>query len=442
MPSPRRTLRAAAAILGAIVMGVSLTGPASADDVLDDHTRLFVDHQSTTYQAARHLHGQAKLDALRLGRYPGATWFTGGTPEEVRADVRALVRRTGRAVPVLVAYDLPYRDCGQYSAGGALSTADYAAWIEAFAAGIGNRPAVVILEPDGLGLIPNHTSELDGSQNCTVDGPEATPEARFAQLNHAVDVLGALPHTAVYLDATHSSWQNVSESAFRLLKAGVQRADGFFLNASNYEYTTNQVFYGTWISQCIETAVTSPGWSGDPVAADFPDCANQYWNGGPEGTAIADLLGPWTGVALNAYGEWSEDATDPALNVSGISARYSVQAKTHFVIDTSRNGQGPWDWAAAGYPDAGTAQSWCNPPDRGLGLRPTTDTGDPLVDAYLWIKVPGESDGQCTRDGSAGDLDPERGVVDPAAGQWFAQQARELISLADPALWPWHRAHR
>jgi len=69
------------------------------------------------------------------------------------------------------------------------------------------------------------------------------------------------------------------------------------------------------------------------------------------------------------------------------------QPTTHFVIDTSRNGLGPWTPDAA-YPDP---QDWCNPPDRGLGLRPTTDTGDPLIDAYLWVKVPGESDGQRTR---------------------------------------------
>ena len=45
----------------------------------------------------------------------------------------------------------------------------------------------------------------------------------------------------------------------------------------------------------------------------------------------------------------------------------------HFVIDTSRNGQGPWT-PTASYPDT---QDWCNPPGRGLGLLPTADTGDP-----------------------------------------------------------------
>ena len=49
--------------------------------------------------------------------------------------------------------------------------------------------------------------------------------------------------------------------------------------------------------------------------------------------------------------------------------------------------------------------------------------------------MPGESDGQCFR-GTAGPLDPERGIADPAAGQWFTQQARELIALAAPPLNP------
>ncbi|WP_414721577.1 glycoside hydrolase family 6 protein [Streptomyces sp. LMG1-1-1.1] len=59
-----------------------------------------------------------------------------------------------------------------------------------------------------------------------------------------------------------------------------------------------------------------------------------------------------------------------------------------FVIDTGRNGNGP-------YAEGDPAQSWCNPPGRALGVPPTRDTGDPLVAAYLWIKRPGESDGEC-----------------------------------------------
>ncbi|MFD5102266.1 glycoside hydrolase family 6 protein [Streptomyces albidochromogenes] len=58
-------------------------------------------------------------------------------------------------------------------------------------------------------------------------------------------------------------------------------------------------------------------------------------------------------------------------------------------------------------------EDWCNPPGRGLSNRPTTATGDPLHDAKLWIKIPGESDGLCLR-GTSGPENLERGTVDPA----------------------------
>ena len=114
---------------------------------------------------------------------------------------------------------------------------------------------------------------------------------------------------------------------------------------------------------------------------------------------------------------------------TGLTRDPATQA--HFVVDTSRNGVGPWTPTET-YPDP---QVWCNPPDRGLGLRPTTDTGNELIDAYLWVKVPGESDGECLR-GTGGPEDPERDMVDPAAGQWFAEMADELIANAVPAITP------
>lgn len=69
------------------------------------------------------------------------------------------------------------------------------------------------------------------------------------------------------------------------------------------------------------------------------------------------------------------------------------------MVDTSRNGNGPL--GAAGQ------DAWCNPPGRALGTPPTTRTGDPLLDAYLWIKRPGESDGSCRGGPSAGTWWPE-----------------------------------
>jgi endoglucanase len=361
---------------------------------------------------------------------PQAVWFTQGTPKSVQQAVRNTVKNAAakKTVPVLVAYNIPFRDCAQFSAGGATTVEDYMAWIDGFAAGIGNGHALVILEPDGLGIIPWYTT-IDGVQEWCQPAeadPETAAADRFLMLNYAVDALQALPNVSVYLDGTHSSWLNVGDASHRLLQAGVQNADGFYLNVSNYQFTANSVEYGTWISKCI-TYVTAvnPG--------DYGSCGNQYWNGGPATN--------WTGDAMDRYQEWREEpysgnAADLKWNTVGINSRYDLilgttQPTTHFVIDTSRNGQGPWQ-PPAGYPDA---QDWCNPPDRGLGLRPTANTGNPLVDAYLWVKIPGESDGECTRGlGPTGTVDPEWGIVDPGAGQWFPEMALDLVHNANPPL--------
>jgi endoglucanase len=368
------------------------------------------------------------LDLLKRGRIrdaaliakmvatPQAVWLDKGTPTQVRRTVKDTIAlaRLQRAVPVFVAYNVPSRDCSNLSAGGAASEAEYKAWIDGVASGIGNEKAVVIVEPDGLGLLPD---------SCPVDVP-ATDAERYRELNYAVDALGAKPRTIVYLDATHSAWLNVGDAASRLIQAGVQRARGFYLNASNFQFSANLVQYGTWISKCIARRLANP-------AAECPD---QYWNGGPLPAKIAQLLGEWTGVALSPYGAWSDDTDTPELNTSGESIRYADTAgATHFVIDSSRNGQGPWRFPTGTWSDGNAAQDWCNPPDRGLGLRPTANTGNALVDAYLWIKIPGASDGQCARS-TPGPADPLRGKVDPAAGLWFPDMALELVRNASPAL--------
>ena len=56
----------------------------------------------------------AEMEAI-----PRAVWFTSGTPAQVQQQVRQTMAEAAieRAVPVLVAYDIPGRDCAQYSAG-------------------------------------------------------------------------------------------------------------------------------------------------------------------------------------------------------------------------------------------------------------------------------------------------------------------------------------
>jgi cellulose 1,4-beta-cellobiosidase len=108
-----------------------------------------------------------------------------------------------------------------------------------------------------------------------------------------------------------------------------------------------------------------------------------------------------------------------ALNAEGITGK-------QFIIDTARNGRVVRT----------TWGSWCNAKGAGLGPRPQASPM-PLVDAFFWVKPPGESDG--TSDPKAARFDASCAVPDampnaPEAGQWFPAQFLELARNAEPAL--------
>ncbi|MEU3449467.1 glycoside hydrolase family 6 protein [Streptomyces thermolilacinus] len=279
--------------------------------------------QVREYEAA----GRAEDAKLlrRISERPAAVWPSGDDPVP---DVARAVRGAadgGRTV-VLVAYNIPHRDCGRYSAGGAADGDAYRRWLDAFAGAVGDARAVVVLEPDAVPHL------VDG---CTA-GTYA--QERYRLLSEAVDRLKRLPHTKVYLDAGNPAWlKDPGKLVEPLRRAGIGRADGFALNVANFQT--------------------------DEVVRAF-------------GRELSGLLG---------------------------GAR--------FVVDTSRNGAGPLP--------GGGEEAWCNPPGRALGTPPTPRTGDRLVDAYLWVKRPGESDGTC------------RGG--PTAGTWWPEYALELARGASPS---------
>ena len=119
-------------------------------------------------------------------------------------------------------------------------------------------------------------------------------------------------------------------------------------------------------------------------------------------TAAARLLesgiGRAQGFALNVSNFVSTDE-----NVGYGNALSAKVGGKRYVIDTSRNGLGP---AASG--------AWCNPDGRALGTLPTTQSAHALVDALLWVKVPGESDGACNGG--------------PGAGVWWAEYGLGLAA--------------
>jgi endoglucanase len=419
------------------------TSPKSREAALPADTQFFVPptQQGATAQIASLAHAPREAAALTaMTSTPRGLWLIGGTPDEVRSTVRNTMIRAGREkrVPILVPYNHPYRDCAGYGAGGAEDSAAYRAWIEGVIGGIGNERAVVILEPHSIGIVPNNTL-LDGRPDwCkpTVTNPQgnavptqgATPEERWAQLNYALDRLASeARNVLVYLDGTHGAWLPVGEVAFRLDTAGIAKAQGFTVNVSTYEATPQSIQYGTWVSKCLAYANHPTNRERGPQR--YADCP------GLNASNTVDEVNRWYAAHV--------DSLIPAV----------APSLPHFVIDTSRNGQGPLDVAPFGLPPYNQPKDvlaklsvlrWCNPPGARVGQAPTANTGVPLLDAFLWIKNPGESDGscniagggrawdysQCNPWGITGDaqnhFDPLWGMVDPGPGEWFPAQALEL----------------
>ena len=279
--------------------------------------KLFVDPSMHAVKQADAWRAQRPEDAAlmdKIASQPQAEWL-GEWSGAVKLFVRQKMNQYAEvgAMGLFIVYNIPDRDCGQHSKGGAKNGDAYLEWIEKVATGAEDGPAVMILEPDALSLL----------EKCTVKAKHAE---RHKLLADAIRIFKARPNIHVYLDAGNARWLKPEQIAEHLNAAGLEYADGFSLNVSNFQTDTVSKRYGVRLSD-------------------------------------------------------------------GLGGK-------HFVVDTSRNGNGPLEGV------------WCNPPGRALGTRPTTDTGEAVLDAYLWIKRPGESDGEC----GGG----------PAAGRWWPDYALEL----------------
>ncbi|MGW5235386.1 glycoside hydrolase family 6 protein [Streptomyces nodosus] len=131
-----------------------------------------------------------------------------------------------------------------------------------------------------------------------------------------------------------------------------------------------------------------------PQAKVYLDGGHSTWNSASEQASRLRSAG----VLTNADGFYTNvsNFNTTAGEVSYDKAILSAlgnPSQLHAVVDTSRNGNGP---AGGG--------AWCDPSGRSLGNYPTADTGDPAIDAFLWVKPPGEADG-CA--GKAGTFLPD-----------------------------------
>ena len=230
----RGLLLAALVVLVGACRPVPLPAPGSGGT---GTPALFVDPWSSAARQADAWRSARPADAAVLDRVaaqPTAAWF-GDWNADVAADVdRLLDRVPPGAVAVLVAYNIPNRDCGGLSGGGAPDGPSYRRWVRALAQGIAGRRSVVVLEPDALALT-----------DCLAS---ADRDERTALVADAVAVLEAGAATDVYVDAGHARWVPAAEMAARLRRAGVAGAAGFSLNVSNFGDTDAEVAYGNAVS--------------------------------------------------------------------------------------------------------------------------------------------------------------------------------------------------
>ena len=289
--------------------------------VIKASSPFYLDSNSQTARLERDLRAEGKTisaDLLReISCYPQASWFANPDAEKMRLLAEKLTAKAGAEgkIPIFATYNGAQTHSFLWAFGN--QGQDFLDWYQAVGEGIGESHVWIILEPDALGMALSYS-------------PEEKTE-RLLELKEATRILKTnAPNVRVYIDAANSGWWEPHHKADLLEEAGVELADGFAVNVSNYHSLENEI---------------------------------------EDSEEISNLLG----------------------------------GDVHYVIDTSRNGNG-------------STGGWCNLLGKALGKTPTMDTRYTRADAFLWIKPPGESDGTCNGG--------------PNAGKFWLEYALDLVKEA------------
>jgi cellulose 1,4-beta-cellobiosidase len=337
-------------------------------------------------EATAKRHPEMADHILKVAQYPSAGWLDSISAipnlklwlDEAKKQQDASGKPT---LTVVIVYNLPNRDCSAAASAGELKVSEngeqrykteYIDPITAQFKAHPDQPIAVVLEPDSLGNLATNMA-LPMCQ-----------EARPAYKNGVVYAIKsfALPNVSVYLDAAHSGWLGWDDNRAKIVRifrqvlseaGGPGMIRGFATNTSNYTHLSNR-----------DGAVLEP----------TNPCPNEL-------TYVKTLR--------------------KTLEMNGFK-------NPTFIIDTARNGKGNIRKAWG---------SWCNVHGAGLGERPRADPepDSPYIDAYFWLKPPGESDG--VSDPSAPRFDPMCAGPDaakgaPQAGQWFESYFLDLVRNANP----------
>jgi endoglucanase len=203
---------------------------------------------------------------------PQARWIGPADPKPQLQSLLADVDAAG-TLPVLVSYAIPQRDLGGASRGGFTSASAFQEYAASFAQVIGDRPAVVILEPDSLMHLSDMTSALQAE--------------RLRCLNHAVRSFALhAPNTWVYLDGGDGRYNSPEKMAPALAQAGVIAARGFAVNVSNFNATTPCIDFAVRLRTLLTT-------KHGVHSTNFVIDTSRNGNGAPSDTYINSHPGDW-----------------------------------------------------------------------------------------------------------------------------------------------------
>ena len=309
-----------------------------------------------------------------VGNHPVALWVN--SIDAVKNQVPRWLDEARGKLAVLVLYDLPNRDCSAAASAGELGPGDEGRYrtevVDPLAAQLRAHPDQRV----AVVIEPDSLANL--VTNAKVEKCAQSDALYRNSIAYAVSTL-ALPNVSLYLDAAHAGWLGWDEHRAKIaaiFKDVLDRAGGAHKIRG---FATNVSGYNPL--------------RGDDVRRLEPS------NPCPDELTYVEKL-------------------------SGDLAKAGITDKG-FVIDTSRNGR-------AGI--RSKSGHWCNLAGAGLGERPRAAPA-PKVDAYFWIKVPGESDG--TSDPKASRFDatcasPDSARDAPEAGTFFPAYFVKLVEHANP----------
>ncbi|MER6384790.1 glycoside hydrolase family 6 protein [Streptomyces sp. NPDC001250] len=380
--------------------------------------------------------------AVWLDRIAAIDGVDGGMGLRAHLDEALKQKGSGNLVIQLVIYDLPGRDCAALASNGELGPNDLdkykSQYIDPIATILadpkyaGLRIATVI-EPDSL---PNLVTNAGGTNTTTDACVTMKSNGNYEKgVSYALGKLGAIPNVYNYLDAGHHGWLG---------------------------WDTN---LGPSVQEFAKVA-TSNGASANDVAGFIVNTAN-YGPVTEPNVKVTDTVNGQT-VRQSKWVDWNQyvDEQSYALGLRDKLIAAGFDSGLGMLIDTSRDGwggtarpTGPGPLTSVdAYVNGGRIDrrvhvgNWCNQSGAGLGQRPTAAPAAG-VDAYVWVKPPGQSDGSSTAipndegkgfdrmcdptyGGNARNGNNPSGALPnaPLAGHWFSAQFQQLMQNAYPPL--------